>query len=56
MKYLKVRWPHTFNDEPALIYSELDDLRFDATLTFVGGAGVDSFASIIRDINSDTED
>ena len=29
MKYIKVRWIHDFEDDPILIYSELDENRFE---------------------------
>ena len=29
MQYLKCRWIHNFDDEPILIYSELDNDRFE---------------------------
>lgn len=29
MKYLKVAWIHDFDDEPSIIYSEIDDSRFE---------------------------
>ncbi len=29
MKYMVVRWNHEFDDEPALLYSELDEFRFE---------------------------
>ncbi|BBK14981.1 hypothetical protein OIPHN330_58520 (plasmid) [Citrobacter freundii] len=45
MKYLKVRWVHTFHDEPALIYSELDDLRFEKRKVEVFPSGEYGYAS-----------
>lgn len=29
MEYLKVIWLHSFEDEPILLYSEIDDKRFE---------------------------
>jgi hypothetical protein len=29
MQYLKVAWIHDFDDEPSLIYSEIDDQRYE---------------------------
>jgi hypothetical protein len=29
MKYMKVSWRHTHPDEPTLLYSELDDARWE---------------------------
>jgi hypothetical protein len=30
MSYIKVKWIHSFPDEPILLYSELDDKRWEA--------------------------
>ncbi len=46
MKYMMVRWLHDFPSEPVVIYSEMDDARWekrkievyrDGTVSFVGG-------------------
>ena len=29
MTYIRVKWIHNFPDEPVLLYSELDDQRFE---------------------------
>jgi hypothetical protein len=29
MKYVKIRWIHSHADEPVLLYSELNDARFE---------------------------
>ncbi len=29
MKYIRVKWNHLFSDEPVLLFSELDDARWE---------------------------
>lgn len=43
--YLKVEWHHEFPDEPVLLYSELDDERYEVRKVEVYRNGTRTFAN-----------
>jgi hypothetical protein len=45
VKYLEVEWIHNFPDEPILLYSELDDSRFETRKVEVFRDGKRGYAS-----------
>jgi hypothetical protein len=45
MKYLKVSWIHNFPDEPVLLYSEIDDARWEQRKVDFFADGTAVFAS-----------
>lgn len=44
--YLKVEWHHDFPDEPVLLYSELDDERYETRKVEIFRDGRQTFASM----------
>jgi hypothetical protein len=44
MTYIRVRWVHSFPDTPVLLYSELDDQRWEVRKVEVYGDGRKGFA------------
>jgi hypothetical protein len=47
MKYLRVYWRHTHPDEPTLLYSELDDARWETRKVEIFRQGKMGYASRI---------
>jgi hypothetical protein len=45
MNYLKVRWIHSHSDEPVLLYSELDECRWEKRKIEVFADGHAGYAS-----------
>jgi hypothetical protein len=45
MKYIKVRWRHEFPDEPIILYSELDEGRWETRKVYVFRSGPAGYAS-----------
>ncbi len=45
MKYILVKWNHLFGDEPVLLYSELDDARWEVRKIEVFRDGHQGYAS-----------
>jgi hypothetical protein len=45
MKYIKVFWRHTHPDEPTLLYSELDDARWETRKVEIFRNGKIGYAS-----------
>jgi hypothetical protein len=45
MKYILVKWIHNFVDEPVLLYSELDDSRFETRKVEIFSDGEIGYAS-----------
>ena len=45
MKYICVKWNHSFPDEPIWLYSELDDNRWEVRKVDVYGDGHQGYAS-----------
>ncbi|TPW37695.1 hypothetical protein FKM52_21250 [Mixta tenebrionis] len=39
MKYIKVHWEHSFDDEPTELYSEIDDSRYEVRKVEVFSTG-----------------
>lgn len=48
MKYIRVRWKHQHADEPVILYSELDDNRFEVRKVEVFRNGRCEYASVER--------
>jgi hypothetical protein len=46
MKYLRVSWRHAHPDEPALLYSELDDARWETRKVEIFRQGKMGYASL----------
>jgi hypothetical protein len=49
MNYLKVKWKHSFSDEPVLLYSELDDARWELRKVEVFPDGKMGYAAAGKD-------
>jgi hypothetical protein len=45
MKYIRVKWSHSFPDEPIWLYSELDEDRWEVRTVEVYGDGHQGYAS-----------
>jgi hypothetical protein len=45
MNYIKVKWIHSHADEPILLYSELDEMRWESRKVEVYADGHCSYAS-----------
>jgi len=45
MQYLKIRWKHKLEDEPVLIYSELDEARMETRKVEIFADGTKGYAS-----------
>jgi hypothetical protein len=52
MEYIKVKWLHSHPDEPVLLYSELDDNRWETRKVEVFADGSIGFASATEDTSS----
>lgn len=52
MKYIKVRWMHSFADEPIVLYSEVDDERWEKRKICVFRNGPMGFASATEETRS----
>jgi hypothetical protein len=52
MRYIKVRWIHSLPDEPVLLYSELDDDRWEMRKVEVFADGRCSYASATKSVGS----
>lgn len=50
MKYIRVRWIHNFPNEPVLLYSELDDDRFETRKVEVFPDGKKGYASEAEEV------
>lgn len=48
MEYLEVRWIHSRPDSPVLLYSELDEDRFEVRKVEVYADGTAGFADLAR--------
>ena len=48
MKYIKVKWIHSIQSEPVLLYSELDDQRMEVRKVEVFADGSMDFADRMR--------
>jgi hypothetical protein len=44
MNYIKVRWVHSFEDEPIMIFMELDDDRFESRKIEIFKSGFFAYA------------
>nr|WP_324292058.1 hypothetical protein [uncultured Hyphomonas sp.] len=44
MEYLRVRWIHSFPDDPVMLYSELDDERWELRKVDVYADGREDYA------------
>lgn len=52
MQYLKVKWIHTFSDEPVWLYSELDDDRWETRKVEVYSNGTIGFADSVESLGT----
>lgn len=52
MHYIKVRWIHSHRDEPVLLYSELDDDRWEVRKVEMFADGHCSYASATESVGS----
>lgn len=52
MKYILVKWMHHFDNEPVLLYSELDDSRFETRKIEVFPDGKKGYASETEEFGS----
>jgi hypothetical protein len=52
MKYIKVRWIHNFPDEPTVIYSELNNARFEVRKVEIFSDGRKGYASLVENFGS----
>ncbi|WP_246797477.1 DUF6881 domain-containing protein [Burkholderia perseverans] len=50
MKYIKVKWLHSLDDEPVFMYSELDDARWEVRKVEVFADGRRGFASPLESV------
>ncbi|EPV2501582.1 DUF6881 domain-containing protein [Enterobacter hormaechei] len=54
MKYIKVYWNHSFDDEPVELYSEIDDSRYEVRKVEVFSTGDLIFSDESTPINITT--
>jgi len=52
MKYIFVKWVHNFDYEPVLLYSELDDSRFETRKVEIFPDGRKGYASETEEFGS----
>jgi hypothetical protein len=52
MNYIKVKWIHSFVDEPVLLYSELDENRWEKRKVEVFADGLCGYASSTESVGS----
>jgi hypothetical protein len=52
MKYLAVKWKHSFVDEPVLLYSELDEQRWECRKVEVFADGHGDYADADKSTGS----
>lgn len=52
MKYILVKWVHHFENEPILLYSELDDSRFEIRKVEIFPDGGKGYASEFEEFGS----
>jgi hypothetical protein len=52
MNYMKVKWRHSAPDDPVLLYSELDALRWETRKVEVFADGHSTYASTAQSVGS----